>query len=220
MKIVNLNILRGAVLGLLMACNDAPEEASSATSSLAEEGESESAETESEDGCPPRMVQLPTGTCMDRHEAQVDEGRAVSAEGRLPSNGLSFNDAASACTAAGFRLCTPEEWNAACGGDDYPYGAEYEQDRCNSAPNGTDVRTRALAPSGSSEGCVSPLGVHDLSGNVLEWIDAADATGSLRELRGGSFASYPARAKCEYEHNLFQPPDAAFDGQGFRCCDG
>lgn len=217
---MNLNILRWAALGLLLACNDAPEDAM-ASSDLIEETETEAeAEAESATGCPARMVQLPTGTCMDRHEAQVDEGRAVSAEGRLPSNGLSFNDAASACTAAGFRLCTRDEWNAACGADDYPYGTDYEQDRCNSAANGTDVRTRALAPSGSSEGCVSPLGVHDLSGNVLEWIDAADATGSLRELRGGSFASYPARAKCEYEHNLFQPPDAAFDGQGFRCCTG
>ena len=226
-----MNTLRWAIFGLLLACDDTPPEPREVQGTeLVEQtgphaaAENGVAENESENAdCPPRMVELPTGTCMDRHEAQVESGRAVSAEDQLPSNGLSFNDAASACRAAGFRLCTSAEWNAACGGDDgtdYPYGAEYEQDRCNSAPDGSDLRSRSLAPSGSFPRCVSPLGIYDLSGNTVEWIDAADNTGSLRELRGGSFASYPARAKCEYEHNLFQPTDAAFDGQGFRCCDG
>jgi formylglycine-generating enzyme required for sulfatase activity len=218
---VNVSTLRWAALGLLLACNDAPEEPGATTESLgAERGEAEAAEPESE-GCSARMALLPTGACMDRHEAQVENGRAISAEGQLPSNGLSFNDAASACAAAGFRLCTRSEWNAACGGNehnDYPYGAEYEQERCNSAADGTDVSSRALAPSGSFERCVSPLGLHDLSGNAVEWIDAADGTGTLRELRGGSFATYPAKSTCEFEHNAFQPPEAAYDGQGFRCC--
>lgn len=217
-EFVNLSTLRWAALGLLLACDD-PEPAST-TEALGAESAEASPEAE---GCPARMAELPTGTCMDRHEAQVENGRAISAEGQLPSNGLSFQDATRACEAAGFRLCTQDEWNAACGGEahnDYPYGPDYEQDRCNSAADGTDLREQALAASGSFPLCVSPLGIYDLSGNTVEWINASDNGGSLRELRGGSFAAYPARAKCEYEHNLFQPTDAAYDGQGFRCCDG
>lgn len=226
---MNLNTLRWAVLGLLLACGDAPDESVPSTESLAEEqaeaviAEPETAEPEGASGCPQRMTQLPTGTCMDRHEAQVENGRAISAEGQLPSNGLSFHDAARACEAAGFRLCTRDEWNAGCGGEahnDYPYGAEYEQDRCNSAPDATDLSGRELAPSGSFEGCVGPHGNYDLSGNLGEWIDSADQTGDLRELRGGSYANYPRAVKCEFEHEAFQPPESAFQGQGFRCCTG
>ena len=159
---MNLNTLRWAVFGLLLACDGAEEPAASAEPLREEQAEAvtaepEPAEPEGASSCPQRMTQLPTGTCMDRHEAQVENGRAISAEGQLPSNGLSFHDAARACEAAGFRLCTQDEWNAACGGDahnDYPYGAEYEQDRCNSAPDGTDLRGRELAPSGSFDVCV------------------------------------------------------------------
>ena len=206
-----------------MACDGAETNAAPAVEPLTSEPATAAAAGTDPDpeGCPARMSELPMGTCMDRHEARVDGGRAVSAEGTLPSNGLSFHDAARACAAAGFRLCTREEWNAACGGvdhNDYPYGPEFEQDRCNVAPDATDVSDRTLATSGAFERCVGPHGHYDLSGNLGEWIDATDGTGTLRELRGGSYANYPRAGQCEYETNAYQPPESAFQGQGFRCC--
>lgn len=177
--------------------------------------------------CPERMAHLEAiDACIDRHEAAVERREAVPAEGRLPTTEISFHSAAAACREAGFRLCTREEWHFACtgvrpdedGGRLYPYGAEYEDGRCNSARDGTSVVGRSLAPGGSHQGCVTPEGVFDLSGNLGEWVDGADLTGTLRELRGGSFANYEKAAQCVTEPLAFQPPEVAFEGQGFRCC--
>ncbi|MEC7525794.1 MAG: SUMF1/EgtB/PvdO family nonheme iron enzyme [Myxococcota bacterium] len=177
--------------------------------------------------CPERMAHLEAiGACIDRHEAVVEGGEAVPANGRMPTTEVSFHDSVAACRAAGFRLCTREEWHFACtgvrpgeeGGRLYPYGDTYEHERCNSAQDGTSVVGRALAPGGSREGCVTPEGVYDLSGNLGEWVDGADLTGTLRELRGGSFANYEKPAQCVTDPLAFQPPEVRFDGQGFRCC--
>lgn len=172
----------------------------------------------------------PVGACIDRYEAVIDgEGRAAAAEpaaGRVPSNAVSWPTAERACRNAGFRLCTSREWRYACsgsldaeGGRSYPYGDEAEPARCNVAETSTDVELagRRLAPGGAFERCVTAEGVHDLSGNVGEWLADADPTRTLRELRGGSYGSYQASAGCADTH-AFQPPDIEYDGVGFRCC--
>lgn len=179
--------------------------------------------------CPERMALLADlGVCIDRHEAVV-EGRgqgatAEPAEGRLPTTEISWFDSDRACRNAGFRLCTREEWQRACtgasveGGRAFPYGDEYEQDRCNSAPDASSLQGRRLAPGGSHPRCVTPEGVFDLSGNLGEWLSSTDESGVLRELRGGSYANYPRPVHCVTTPLAFQPPESAFDGQGFRCC--
>lgn len=176
--------------------------------------------------CPGRMAHLSgVDACIDRYEAVNEEGVAEPAEGRMPANGISWIDAGRACRRAGFRLCTRQEWHYACsgsteddGGRAFAYGDDYEQERCNSAEDGTSLTGRELALGGSYERCTTPEGVHDLSGNVSEWIDARDETGTVRELRGGSYGSYEKYAHCVTSPLLFQPPDAALDGYGFRCC--
>jgi formylglycine-generating enzyme required for sulfatase activity len=172
------------------------------------------------------MVHLPAvRACIDRYEALSEDGTAEAAQGRLPTNGISWNDADAACRNAGFRLCTRPEWMYACsgttaeeGGRAFVYGDEYEQERCNSAEDGTSVTDRALAPGGGFPRCVSPEGAYDMSGNISEWIDATDATGTLRELRGGDFAAYEKYAHCVTSPLLFQPLEAGLEGYGFRCC--
>ena len=176
--------------------------------------------------CPERMVHLPAvRACIDRYEALSEDGTAEPAQGRLPTDGISWIDAGAACRRAGFRLCTRSEWMVACsgstdeeGGRVFVYGDEYEQERCNSAQDGTPVTARALANGGSFERCVSPEGVYDLSGNITEWLETSDPTGTVRELRGGGYASYPSHARCLTDPLMFQPPEAGLAGYGFRCC--
>lgn len=81
---------------------------------------------------------------------------------------------------------------------------------------------------GSYPSGVTPEGVEDLAGNVLEWCGdwsgrypeepetdpAGPRTGASRILRGGSFAFIPGylRAACR----VGNPPEDRYDGFGFR----
>lgn len=173
--------------------------------------------------CPTRMAHVPyAGVCIDRFEAAVDEGRAVSERGRLPAARISWDDARAACEAAGFRLCTIEEWTAACRGEEervYPYGDEFDPRRCNTGGPHEAVEEAELAPTGSNRGCVTPEGVFDLSGNVMEWMDGEHPTGVIRPMGGGGYGIGDGReVVCVRRAQLWQPPDAAFQGYGFRCC--
>lgn len=164
------------------------------------------------------------GVCIDRYEA---DDRGVPARGTMPARRVSFLEAEQRCRALGYRLCTGREWTRACAGRDaarkLPYGDTYEADRCNTHdayPGEPPAGTAIPAPvaGGSRERCVTPEGVHDLSGNVWEWTDEPDVTGNLRELRGGAFGVGSSQALCQPEDRSFQPLDATFDGYGFRCC--
>lgn len=180
--------------------------------------------------CPDRMVHLPAvGACVDRYEAAL-EGEdpatvAVPAEDRLPADGLSWFQADRACRNAGYRLCTAEEWHYACagvegvvGGRALPYGDTEETEACNSMPDGAPVPSPELAPGGSHDRCASPEGVFDLSGNVVEWLATADPTGTLRELRGGSYGSFARESRCVRAPPMYNPPESLVPGRGFRCC--
>lgn len=173
--------------------------------------------------CPARMVPIVgLPACIDRYEAAIDErGVAIPATDRRPASAVSYDDARRACRRAGFRLCTGEEWTRACQGEEgrtYPYGASYEPGRCNTAEADSDLSAIEVVPSGTFARCVTPEGVYDLSGNVGEWTDEPDASGRLRELRGGAARNGESAVRCVLDDRGFQPPDEAWEGQGFRCC--
>lgn len=107
----------------------------------------------------------------------IDELEHTKPGEKLPEAHHSWTSAAAVCAAEGKRLCTEPEWQFACEGPDmhpYPYGDGLTRDAtaCNidrqnlgRANHLTDYRE----PSGSRPRCVSPFGVHDMSGNVEEW---------------------------------------------------
>lgn len=159
--------------------------------------------------------------CIDRHEARIEDSRAVSRADVLPSAITSWQTARAACEAAGHRLCTVVEWQAACAGAEgraYPYGDTYEPARCNTAEGLGPTEPKALEPTGRRARCVTPEGVFDLSGNAYEWMADADPTGLTRALGGGGFSVGGEEAVCVRRSPLWQPPDQELDGIGFRCC--
>ncbi|HYJ09400.1 MAG TPA: SUMF1/EgtB/PvdO family nonheme iron enzyme [Polyangiaceae bacterium] len=120
---------------------------------------------------------------------------AASRAGVKPQAYISQVEAAAACQNAGKRLCSLSEWYGACtssGEQTYPYGASYQAGRCNvgkphllsllhgANPRGwsyADFNDPALAAkpgflalAGEYQGCVSSSGVHDLVGNLHEWV--------------------------------------------------
>jgi hypothetical protein len=169
--------------------------------------------------------------CMDRYEYP-------NLEGVYPVVMVDFDEAKHACSVEGKRLCTTDEWELACEGPQmwpYPYGATRDPSICNidkphpepelvlfSRPWAISAEVDRLdqrVRSGEMPRCVSPFGVHDMTGNVDEW--AYNAKGKLDEkpyqsgLKGGYWG--PIRARCRpmtSSHNRW----FSFYQVGLRCC--
>ncbi len=171
--------------------------------------------------------------CMDRYEWP-------NKVGAMPTYMASWYEAKATCEGVGKRLCSDTEWTLACEGPEhqpYPYGDGYERDTqaCNidkpyvwPRPERVyDPRTASdeLArldqrePSGSRTSCVSPYGVHDMVGNVDEWVVNVSQFGKphLSGLKGGYWG--PVRTRCR---PMTTGHDETFRYYqiGFRCCDG
>ena len=106
--------------------------------------------------------------CIDREEF-VRPGDA------LPLDHQSWTSAGRVCAARDARLCLESEWQFACEGEEmrpYPYGFKRDATLCNidqmhlgKIGKLNDLR----APLDQYPQCLSPFGVHNMSGNIEEW---------------------------------------------------
>jgi formylglycine-generating enzyme required for sulfatase activity len=141
---------------------------------------------------------------------------ARSDAGVFPQAYVSRDEARDACVHADKRLCSMHEWRTACEGPArtiYPYGDKREAGACNTDKphllsllfgydpsrwhyeDFNDPRLNAepgfLAKTGAFEHCADELGVHDLVGNVHEWVsDNVDRAFVERLERDGAPRSY------------------------------
>jgi formylglycine-generating enzyme required for sulfatase activity len=180
------------------------------------------------------------GFCMDRYEAP-------NRRGAKPLVMQSANEAVAWCAAHNKRLCTEDEWIAACEGEEhrtYPYGRQHVAGRCNDDKPWKKVDEGVLAKwpvheavdeaaqlyqatrSGSKRECVSQAGVSDLTGNVEEWVvrtrEHAATSGPTPWpyiLIGCYWAGCYGGGKptCHSTNNA-HGPDFRFYETGFRCC--
>jgi hypothetical protein len=162
--------------------------------------------------------------------------KAVSQPNVVPQAHISMVQAKAACEEAGKRLCHVDEWKSACKGPEhtkYPYGDEHKANMCvdtnRTAPLGklfsskemfgknamNDERLNQMdntvEKTGEAAACTNDYGVHDMVGNVHEWLDDG-------AFHGGYYLDTKInREGCDYAttaHNAIY-----YDySTGFRCC--
>jgi formylglycine-generating enzyme required for sulfatase activity len=102
----------------------------------------------------------------------------------------------------------------------YPYGWKRDASLCNF--DRTDLGgpqeklTDHRAPIGAFPNCLSPFGVHNMVGNVDEWVERENMSAPNRSaLRGGWWL--PGRNRCRAA-TLAHTEDYSGKQVGFRCC--
>lgn len=157
----------------------------------------------------------PMSFCIDRNE--------YTAPGeKLPSNHKSLVQAGQICESLGKRACTESEWNFACEGEEmrpYPYGFKREARTCNADRTDILTPTRALkdlrAPSDAFPACVSPFGVHNMTGNLEEFV-VKDGSDPIKAVMKGAYWQ-PSRNTCRARQTVHGPGYSGLE-TGFRCC--
>ncbi len=180
---------------------------------------------------PPKRDVSVNAFCMDKSETTADDYAACVKAGKCTQDNLNcsaqatfgakdkgnhpivcvdFEQATAYCKAQNKRLPTDAEWEwAARGGAEgreFPWGND-KPGADKACWSGKDART-ATCPIGATPGGDSPQGIHDLAGNVFEWVTSpTDGKGNDRVGRGGSWrdgtpsalkANRPAAFKVTY----------------------
>ena len=200
--------------------------------------------------CPTNMALVGDGLCIDQYEGTLvgwspydvpESGVAQSVGGVSPQGYISGDVAQAACDAAGKRLCTTDEWMAACAGVQgrtYPYGKTYDLYACNDTYGGShpvidyfgssDVwdmehmndpginqQVGTISLTGEFTDCVTPERVFDMHGNLHEWVSDANGT-----FKGGFYADAVINgAGCNYTTTAHEMSYHDYS-TGFRCCQG
>lgn len=171
--------------------------------------------------------------------------RAIVWPGIKPQAYISQNQAIAACKLSNKRLCTLDEWMAACQGGfinnyTYPYGNTYHSGYCNEGrsenpvtqiygPNATWSETEMNNPQldqlnntvsfgGEYYHCQSYFGQYDMSGNLDEWVDYVSSETGNGVFKGGYFVDAKINGNGCYYTTTAHGPDYHDYSLGFRCC--
>jgi formylglycine-generating enzyme required for sulfatase activity len=183
---------------------------------------------------PVHVVEITSGLWLGRTEVTAEryaqrasaENARADTEERLPASGVPWTAAAAYCRDVGGRLPTEAEWEyAARAGTttrhyDTLTAIAWFADNSDEAPHQVGTKTP------------NAFGLHDMLGNVSEWVrdryynayDDTSEPGAIEEplagnasgvARGGSWVSEAAGVRAS--RRLAMPPDAEEPHIGFRC---
>jgi sulfatase modifying factor 1 len=139
---------------------------------------------------------------------------------------VSWEDAKAFCAWAGKSMPTEAQWEKAARGANgklYPWGNTWEAGKANTS----ESSLKQTAPFGAFKDDVSEYGVHDMAGNVSEWVEewfapypgnpmtSYEERNKYRVLRGGSW-DYSHSIANGY-HRQYALPQSQMTAIGFRC---
>jgi formylglycine-generating enzyme required for sulfatase activity len=159
---------------------------------------------------------------LDAFEATLGHLSPRATDGSRAASGLTRSAAASYCERRGGRLPTEDEWIVAAAGPSawrYPWGetgavcrrAAFGLAAGPCAAKGTGPDTVGAHVSGDT-----PTGLHDMAGNVAEWVAPSASDGRMGVARGGSWRSALATELRTWVR-LELDPDRPDDRVGVRC---
>lgn len=160
----------------------------------------------------------PLEFCIDITEFTVDM------QTKIPVHNISWVEADVACKVQSKRLCTSEEFTLACEGSrrqPYSYGFERILGVCNidlfKRLKVNDKLIDHTKPIDLFQNCISPYGVHNMTGNVTEWVEIPGTYKPWRSGLMGGWWSNRIKGECRpLVNNHFE---YYADVQvGFRCC--
>jgi formylglycine-generating enzyme len=185
--------------------------------------------------------QQPT-TCLSKETIHkhycIDTYEYPNVKGALPSVMMSWDDMTLNCQNQGKRVCQESEWTFACEGEEmrpYPYGYRRDKAACNIDHSWRPFHPDKLynpdpiiankelnyldqrVPSGAMPNCVSPFGVHDMTGNADEWVSQAAPKPFRGALMGGHWVG-GIRNQCRPK-TTFHEESFRFYETGSRCCE-
>ena len=154
-----------------------------------------------------------------------------------PVVGVNWEDAETYAKWTGKRLPTDIEWEKAARSTDgrlYPWGNNFDASMGNFDDNGLmngnlDGFAMQTAPVGSYANGISPYGLHDMSGNVWEWVtsdltEIQDGNGrsdltneTVYTIRGGSWTNGPADTRTTVFYIYPAQCSDHSSSVGFRC---
>ncbi|MEO8877993.1 MAG: SUMF1/EgtB/PvdO family nonheme iron enzyme [Polyangiaceae bacterium] len=157
---------------------------------------------------------------IDAFEATIGHVQHATNDAARAASDITIDDAIAYCAKRSGRLPTEDEWLAAAAGESahrYPWGDTGAV--CRRAAWGLvsgPCAQNADGPDsvGSHASGDTPSGVHDLAGNVAEWVTTADASHAVA--RGGSYASSLATELRTWER-IELPRSTKAREIGFRC---
>lgn len=153
----------------------------------------------------------------------IDRDEYVKPGDTLPLAHQSWTNADTICKARGMRICLESEWQFACEGEEmrpYPYGFKRDATACNidranlGKPN--DGLNDLRAPITEYPRCLSPFGVHGMSGNVEEWATLDQGHLPDRSTMKGAWwlpGKNTCRAATTGHGEIYEGPQV-----GVRCC--